>query len=82
MRQLVVAGRNLLLDQVVLAAVREDHVHLLGGRAADVGAEHDAADARACVRAGAALARAPSAYLYLLSPLNSFWSRGAGRILM
>eukprot|EP01137_Pigoraptor_chileana_P022903 Opistho-2@88375 len=39
--EFVVLAADLLLDEVVLALVVEDHVHLLGAGAANVGSEHN-----------------------------------------
>lgn len=40
-RELVAFARNVLVDQVVLAVVVDNDVHLLGGRAANIRAKHD-----------------------------------------
>lgn len=39
--ELVRLGGDILLQEVVLALVVEDQVHLLGGATADIGTEHD-----------------------------------------
>uniref|UniRef100_A0A2M4DHF4 Putative secreted protein n=1 Tax=Anopheles darlingi TaxID=43151 RepID=A0A2M4DHF4_ANODA len=40
-REHVVLAADILVDQMILALVAEDHVHLLGARTADVRSEHE-----------------------------------------